>query len=209
MKNIIDYLKKINEADYFDNVNLHIHTNFSDGILSPLEVIENARKNSLKLISITDHNSIEAYKHIPTGNLDDLKIITGVEFDCWYKSVLLHILGYGFDTKNEKIKAICAKDIRGSRLDISRFFNNRSAYKVIRTIKEAGGISVLAHPACCWSLNLRKMIEELKLIGLDGIEVYYPYSRHRGIIKFYSKNTVKKIAQEPGYDGNWRNRLPY
>ena len=33
-------------------------------------------------------------------------------------------------------------------------------------------------------------------MGLDGIEVYYPYKRHRGIIKFHSRHNIKALAQK-------------
>lgn len=33
-------------------------------------------------------------------------------------------------------------------------------------------------------------------IGLDGLECYYPYRRHRGIIKFHRAESIKKIADK-------------
>lgn len=40
-------------------IDLHIHTNFSDGVLSPKEVIDEAFKNKVSVISIADHDTIE------------------------------------------------------------------------------------------------------------------------------------------------------
>ncbi|MFH0702491.1 MAG: PHP domain-containing protein [bacterium] len=196
MQDIIDSLKKLKKDDFYENVNLHIHTSLSDGILSPLEVVEEAKKINLKLISITDHNSIEAYKLMDFEDFDGLKIIAGVEFDCWHKSTLLHILGYGFNINDKKLTEICSKNSNGTKLDFVRFFNKRKAKDVINIIKEAGGIAVLAHPACCWSLNIKKMIKKLQLFGLDGLELYYPYKGHRGMIKFYSVKKIKELALE-------------
>ena len=65
-------------------------------------------------------------------------------------------------------------------------------------IKEAGGVSVLAHPNQLWMEDdeleetLRNMIE----CGLDGIEVYYPYPRFRSVVKFHSAKKVLKIANK-------------
>src|SRR3989339_1783851 len=100
MQSIIESLKKLDKSDFYANANLHIHTNHSDGVLSPMEVIEKAKEANLSLISITDHNSIDAYKTIPYGDLGTLTVITGVEFDCWYKTNFIHILGYGIDINN-------------------------------------------------------------------------------------------------------------
>jgi predicted metal-dependent phosphoesterase TrpH len=196
MQTIIESLKKFDKSDFWENVNLHIHTNHSDGVLTPTEVINEAQKANLKLISITDHNSVDAYKIISPGIYGNLEVIAGVEFDCWYKSNFIHILGYGFDVKNEKIKELCAKNLKGTRIDLVRFFNKRSAKDVIDRIRAAGGIAVLAHPACCWNINIKKMLKELKKLGLQGIEVYYPYVGHRNIVKFYSVKEIKRLASE-------------
>ena len=54
----------------------------------------------------------------------------------------------------------------------------------------------MAHPCCCNVLFLRDFVKRLKNYGLDGIEVYYPYDRFRGIIKFSSRNYPFEIAKE-------------
>ena len=203
MNQTFDVIKNLTEADYYKNANLHIHTSFSDGKLHPSEIIELAINKNLKYISITDHNTLEAYKCIDLDSHatlrmteDDLKIITGVEFDCWYKSNFMHILGYGIDLNNEPLKNLCAKNPNESKLDIIRISTARKAPEVIKAIKEAGGISILAHPCCCWNINIKKMITELKYFGLDGIEVYYPYIRHRAIVKFHTIKKIRAIAEE-------------
>ena len=203
MNQTFDIIKNLTEADYYKNANLHIHTSFSDGKLHPSEIIELAINKNLKYISITDHNTLEAYKCIDLDSHatlrmteDDLKIITGVEFDCWYKSNFMHILGYGIDLNNEPLKNLCAKNPNESKLDIIRISTARKAPEVIKAIKEAGGISILAHPCCCWNINIKKMITELKYFGLDGIEVYYPYIRHRAIVKFHTIKKIRAIAEE-------------
>ena len=200
-------LKNLSAADYYKNANLHIHTSFSDGKLHPSEIIELAKQKNLKYISITDHNTLEAYNHIdldshatasPSLRMTgvDLEIITGVEFDCWYKSNFMHILGYGIDLNNEELNNLCAKNPNETKLDIVRIFTPRKAPEIIKTIKEAGGIAVIAHPCCCWNLNIKKMITELKYFGLDGGEVYYPYIRHRAVVKFHTIKKVRAIAKE-------------
>ena len=192
MQNTKSLIKNINPEDFNSKINLHIHTTCSDGVLTPRQVVEKAQEANLELFSITDHNSIQAYKEI---ELND-KVVTGVEFDCWHSYVFMHILGYGVDLENKELQDLCSTDKAGTELDIVRIFTRRRAKKVIETIKNAGGIAVIAHPACCWSVNLKNTIKELQTLGLDGMEVYYPYKRHRGIIKFYTINSIKKIAED-------------
>ena len=55
---------------------------------------------------------------------------------------------------------------------------------------------MLAHPACCWAISLEKLVKDLMNIGLDGIEVYYPYPRFRKFAKFHNPQKVFKIAKK-------------
>ena len=94
-KDIKNILKSPSQQDYETNVDLHIHSNCSDGELSPEELIQDAKNKNYKLIAISDHNTINAYKNCEI--LDNEMVIPAIEFDCWYKGVLVHILGYGVD----------------------------------------------------------------------------------------------------------------
>lgn len=193
-KNIKELLKSFSQEDFEKNVNLHIHSNFSDGKLSPQALIEDAKEKNYRFIAISDHNTVDAY--IQTDILKESVVIPAIEFDCWYKGVLVHILGYGIDVRNKELAKICAKTKKETEADMVRLFNHRHPKNVINAIHNAGGIAVLAHPACYWAINLDHFVKTLIAHGLDGIEVYYPYRRHRGIIKFHSADTVKKIGKK-------------
>lgn len=72
-------------------INLHMHTNVSDGMLTPEETIKVAKKYNCDMISFTEHEII-----IPTSKLSDkynIEIIPGIEINTSYRN--LHILGYG------------------------------------------------------------------------------------------------------------------
>jgi sugar phosphate isomerase/epimerase len=45
-------------------------------------------------------------------------------------------------------------------------------------------------------MSLENFIKELVTLGLEGLEVYYPYKRHRKIIKFHTIAAVKRIAEK-------------
>jgi len=74
---------------------LHCHTTASDGTLTPQELVDRAHSRDLELLSITDHDSVEAYRHItvPTG----LRLVPGVEFSCQWRKYSIHIVGLGID----------------------------------------------------------------------------------------------------------------
>lgn len=87
-------------------IDLHMHTNYSDGADSLIDILKKAEKNKLEYISITDHDNCNAY--IELKNIDVKKyysgnIIPGIEIKCSINGRLIEILGYKIDT--DKMKA--------------------------------------------------------------------------------------------------------
>ena len=77
---------------------IHIHSIYSDGTFSPKEILFQAKKQNLSGISITDHDTIEAYTpdfFILAKELE-IEILTGVEISSQVGNMSIHILGYGF-----------------------------------------------------------------------------------------------------------------
>ena len=108
------------------------------------------------------------------------------------------VYAYGIDVENVELSQFMAKNKKETEADIVRIFAKRDIRKLIKAIHNSGGIAVLAHPACCWCFSLDRFVKKLMSIGLDGIEVYYPYKRHRGIIKFHKTESVEKVADKYG-----------
>lgn len=192
MKNLKELLNSFTEEDYINKkVNLHIHTKHSDGKGDEKQILNSAKESGYKLIAITDHNSIEAHK-----NVQDEILLTGVEFDCWFGYVFIHLLAYGIDIKHSAIQPFLAKNKKDTEGVIPRLIAKRDVKKLIEAIHQANGIAILAHPACYWALSLEHLVKNLIKIGLDGIETYYPYPSLRGIIKFHTSEEVLKIANK-------------
>lgn len=192
MENYKELIKSFTKEDYKNNrVNLHIHTKYSDGKAEFKNIISQAKDKNYKCIAISDHNTVQGHIDNP-----DAEIIPAVEFDVWYKYIFLHLLAYGIDVNDKEMKKFYAKNKRGTEWDIIRFFAKRNLKELIDTIHSAGGIAVLAHPACCWAINLEQFVKDLTELGLDGIEVYYPYPRWRKYIKFSNPDNIEKIADE-------------
>ncbi|MBR5305089.1 MAG: PHP domain-containing protein [Candidatus Gastranaerophilales bacterium] len=192
--NIKALFTSFKKTDFYSKINLHIHSNFSDGKENFDALVEQAKNLNMKHIAITDHNCILGHKKTKYKN--DPILITGIEFDCIYKMSLLHILGYGIDIENEKINALCAKNEKEQKNDLIRLFKSRHPKQVIDAIHSAGGIAVLAHPCCCNVFNLDNFVKHLINFGLDGIETIYPYDRFRGVVKFSSRKLPFKLAEK-------------
>lgn len=185
-------MKNYTKEDFFNKkVNLHIHTLCSDGEAHPVDIVKQAKEKGYKKIAICDHNTIAAHTTVK-----DEILLTAVEFDVWCGYVFMHLLAYNIDITNKELLSFCAKSKKETELDIVRIFARRDIKKLIKAIHNSGGIAVLAHPACCWAISLDRFVKKLISYGLDGLEVYYPYERHRGIIKFHRASTVEKIADK-------------
>ena len=85
---------------------LHIHTNKSDGILMPTEVIDEAVKNGVDTIAIADHDTVEAYSNslFEYAKAKNVKLIKAVEISTKTDKAGIHVLGYNIDINNEKLK---------------------------------------------------------------------------------------------------------
>jgi predicted metal-dependent phosphoesterase TrpH len=80
---------------------LHIHTDFSDGTMSPGQVVKEASRLNLHTIAITDHDTVDAIETAQiAGDMEGIKIIPAIELSSNYRSVDIHLLGYFIDIKN-------------------------------------------------------------------------------------------------------------
>ena len=82
---------------------LHMHSYFSDGTMSPEELLHLAKEKKLSGISITDHDTIDGYtdKIFQLARNLDIMLLQGVEISSEFSSSSVHILGYGFDLKSK------------------------------------------------------------------------------------------------------------
>lgn len=83
-------------------IDIHTHTIYSDGSSSVENLLNEAQKIGLKLLSITGHNSIQAYFELENAilrNKFDGKILTGIEITTTYKGETIEVLGYGFNVE--------------------------------------------------------------------------------------------------------------
>lgn len=97
-------------------IDMHAHTNYSDGELTPQELIRLAIEKRIGALAITDHNTIEGIKSV--NKKEDIivdsgiEIINGIELSAKSNKGRMHILGYGIDLNNEELnkKMINLKD---------------------------------------------------------------------------------------------------
>lgn len=113
----------MSQKEFF--VDLHIHTNFSDGVFTPAQVVEYAAQVGLSAISITDHDTVDGVQEaIEAGKKYGVEVIAGIELSAELDNVTkteMHILGYYVNHKSKafndslsifkKVRLQRAKDI--------------------------------------------------------------------------------------------------
>ncbi|WP_372742578.1 PHP domain-containing protein [Neptunomonas sp.] len=82
----------------------HTHSTASDGTLAPEVLIEKACAAGVKLLALTDHDTMKGYQAlVKSGYSADLKLITGVELTCKLEKQVVHIVGLNIDADNERL----------------------------------------------------------------------------------------------------------
>ncbi len=113
---------------------LHMHTRFSDGEMTPQELIDMRVAEGYELLAITDHDGIGgSVAGAQYAESIGLQFIYGIEFDS--EDVLgkdLHILGYGFDPHDEEFMEtlIYVTDERRNRNERFRDCLNKRGYGI-------------------------------------------------------------------------------
>ncbi len=244
-------------------IDLHIHTTFSDGTLTPDEVITAAKKSGLQAIAFADHDSVGALYNYTDSQ--ELEIVPCTELSAREKNKSIHILGYFIDYKNAELGRFIrdqrkARVSRGERMvkklnklginitmrevrkkvkgevvgrphiarvlldkgvvkDLREAFslyigNDKPCYvpkpnikvkEVVRIIKIAGGIPVLAHPVF---LEDDEFVSKIIDDGIEGLEVWCP-AHGKGNIERYLKIAKEKNLIVTGGSDSHGNLDPY
>jgi 3',5'-nucleoside bisphosphate phosphatase len=110
---------------------LHTHTTKSDGALTPRELVLRAKNSGLRIISITDHDTIDALEDaIELGKHEGVEVIPGMELSAVYNGYEIHILGYFIDYKNARL------------LEALRYFREERLKRVARIVEKLNKLSI-------------------------------------------------------------------
>jgi hypothetical protein len=102
----------INHTGWAD---LHTHTTHSDGLLSPAQVVAEAKSAGLRAIAITDHDEVGAIEPaLRAAKLLGVEILSGVELSVSHKNFDVHILGYLFDHRHPRLTSLI-RDFQNER----------------------------------------------------------------------------------------------
>lgn len=99
-------------------IDLHLHTYYSDGTMSPEELVRLAKRSGIETIAITDHDGMDGLDEgAEAGESQGVHVIPGIELSTEDETgTYMHILGYCFDRKNEELKRE-VENIRRKRIE--------------------------------------------------------------------------------------------
>lgn len=111
-------------------IDLHVHSNASDGSFSPSEVVALANEAGLSYFALTDHDTIDGVDEAikASNSYPELTVIPGIELSCYYNDRELHIVGLFIDYKdqtfqNELAKLKNAREERNRKM-VQKFVDN-------------------------------------------------------------------------------------
>lgn len=110
-------------------VDLHAHTFFSDGQLSPEELVEHALARDVVALGVTDHDTVEAMPRALAAAEGKVRIVPGIEISSTYDTWDLHVLGYFIDYQSESLL---------ERLQAFRGERRQRALAIMQRLREQG-----------------------------------------------------------------------
>lgn len=124
-----------------NRIDLHVHSYISDGTFSPRQVVEIAKKNKVKAIALTDHDSVEGVNEaLKVAEELNVNLLKGIEISSLYKGGrVLHILGLGIDIENKNFLKAYEKFKKAreySVIDIIKQIEKQGVYVDIEMLKK-------------------------------------------------------------------------
>lgn len=130
-------------------IDLHVHSTFSDGTMTPTELVRYAKKKGLKAIAITDHDTVNGIEEaLIEGQKLGVEIVPGVEITCDYGREV-HVLGLELDYKSDHLKkklAILCRDREVRNLKVINRLNELGYDITLEEVKKAAYDEMILRP---------------------------------------------------------------
>ena len=149
-----------------EKIDLHLHTNISDGDLSPDELVKRCVDVGCSKIAITDHDKINDYSEL--SELYGIPIVNGIEFNCSTRG--MHILGYGI-SDIDKVQKIMN--------DIERE-NEGICYKVIDALYDSG-----------YDISVENVLDYMNILGIKVTSLNKKHIVKYLMYKEYVRNVLE------------------
>lgn len=188
---------------------LHMHSTYSDGWLSPKQLVDKAAKAGLSVMSITDHDSVGGIEEAASYAREiGITLIPGIEMSAEVGGMEVHILGYFIDYKSEYLQKYL-RHLRELRMDrggmIVKKLNEMGSRITLGTVlNHAGNDAAIGRPHIAKALNEEGFVGSFseafyKYIG-DGKPAYVkkPNVSAKEAIEFISGSGGLSFVAHPG-----------
>lgn len=132
------------------NYDLHCHSVYSDGRLTPSDLLARASECGVDVLSLTDHDTLMGYEALyEVSNQYDIEIIPGIEFSSQWQGIGVHIVGLNVDIENEGLQqAIARQEVSRSdrAVEIGRRLEKIGVKDALAGAKAIAGDGVVGRP---------------------------------------------------------------
>jgi len=164
-------------------IDMHVHTTASDGVFTPIEVINYSLSKQLSGIAVTDHDTVggidEAIRH--ARDLKDYVVVPGIELSTDYYGEEIHILGYFINHKSEKLNEVLdklkkARVVRAKK--IVDLLNMKGIKISFEEVEKVSGVDVIGRPHIARILTSKgyskSVPEAFREFLIKGSKAYIP-----------------------------------
>lgn len=185
-------------------IDLHTHSNFSDGYDEPMQVYQSAKEQGLDAFALTDHNTVAGLIHLMDqlrSPEKTLQLIPGLEL-----SLLIgHFLILGIEA--EKLQNIL-QEWRIGEATTAHPASYEQLQKYLTWVQEEGGVAIAAHPGIpsgLMSISKPRVLELYKDGLIQGAEAHnaqlqktfgtwFYKAWHHNVSRFLAKHEIPAYA---------------
>jgi predicted metal-dependent phosphoesterase TrpH len=181
-------------------IDLHIHSTYSDGTMSPAAIVALAKESGIQTISITDHDTMDGVEEaLEHGRQTGVEVIPGIEVSTWLENVPMHILGYWCRPDDENLHQ------RLKKLQDARMERNRQILAKLQALN----ILISEEELTCYSVHgqagrphiAQLMVDKKAVATLE--QAFFSYLRRGAAayaerFKYYADETIDMIREAGG-----------
>lgn len=147
-------------------IDLHTHTNRSDGTVPPAALVRLAKEAGLVALAVTDHDTTDGLPEArAAGQALGVEVLTGCEITARFPGRSMHVLAYGFDDREPRLQALLAEIVAARDARIPRILDRLAALGVSLTCAEVEAEAegdVVARPHVARALVRRGLVPDTK-----------------------------------------------
>jgi predicted metal-dependent phosphoesterase TrpH len=165
-------------------IDLHVHSNASDGSYAPAEVVRQAKAGGLAAMALTDHDTVDGLPEaVAAGETYGVEVIPGVEISAQFPGGTMHIVGLFVDYHNGRLDERLAV-LKQARLDrnpqIIKKLNDLGIHITMARVEEISGGGQVGRP------HIARALMEAGYVGSlqEAFDKYLGYQRPGYVSKF-------------------------